>query len=718
MTAATAAAGLRLRNVVLVGHTGAGKTMLAEAVLARTGTIPRLGRVEDGTTVTDHLPVEHRLHHSVRLAVAEATVADDALVPGTAAAPVRLTLLDTPGHPEFVGGLRAGLQAADAALFVVSAVDGVSAPTRMLWEECAAVSMPRAVVVTHLDSPGADFDAIVDICERLFGAGVQPLTLPLLADDDTPAGILGLLTRTVFTDTDTGTGATATTRPAELAHREAVSGRRTALVEALVAESEDESLLDRYLAGEDLAGAALVPDLVGAVARGAIQPVLACVPTTGVGVAQVIELVVRGFPAPARREPPPVTWPDGEPRAPITGEADGPLVAEVVRTSADDDQGRVSVVRVFSGTLLPGQLVHGSGHQGTADRRERVGDLHRVQGAGRRGVPRAVAGEVVAVTGLEHTETADTLSDPDEPAVLEPWVVPEPSLPVGVSPRSPDQRARLVEALDGLRAEDPSARVVVDAETGQLVLWTIGEAHREVLLDRLRTRWGVPVTTTPVLVAVRETFTAAATGAGRAVHRCGGDREVVVVELQVAPLPPGAGVQVVAAGDDATVPAQHLAAVEHAARARLAQGLRAGYPVVDVQVLVRNGRSHPVDPADGSFQATLAAATALALQDAAATAGITLLEPVDRVRTEVDDEYLGAVLADLSARRARVTGTSAADGSRTTVVAEVPAFELAGYAVDLRGLGHGTAVLTRSYAHHAPAPPQVAARLEAAGRAG
>jgi elongation factor G len=709
-----------VRNVVLVGHPGAGKTTLAEALLTRTGAVTRAGRVEDGTTVTDHDDIEHRLGRSVSLSVADAVVADDDLVAGTAAAPVRVTVVDTPGHPDFVGELRAGLRAADAALFVVSAVDGISAATRLVWQECASVGMPRAVVVTHVDQPRGDFEAVVEVCQRLFGAGLQALYLPLLADDDSPVGLIGLLTGTLYDSS----GGTRTTRPAEPQHLEAVQARRSALVEGIIAESEDETLLDRYLAGDDIDEATLVDDLETAVARGSFHPVLPVVPTSGLGVDELLELVVRGFPSPPEHPLPPVTTPDGEPREALVCDPEGPLVAEVVRTTTDPYVGRVCLVRVFSGTLLPDSPVHVSGHLGdrTAghedwhpdhDVDERVGALSRLQGATGTSVPRAVAGDIVAVARLARAETGDTLSDPAGPALLEPWVLPEPLLPVAVSPPSASQEPRLAEGLARLRAEDPTVRLEVDPATHQVVLWTLGEAHRDVLLERLRTRWGVEVVTSPVRVAVRETFRGPASGHGRHVKQSGGHGQYAVVDLEVEPLGEGAGVEFVDAVTGGAVPRRYVPAVEKGVRVRLARGLAAGYPVVDVLVRLVGGKAHAVDSSEAAF----ATAAGLALEAAARAGGIALLEPVDAVTTVVDDEFLGSVLADLSGRRARVRSTGPVGPGRTSVDAEVPAFELTRYAADLRGLGHGTASFVRTYAHHAPAPPQVAARLADAGEA-
>ena len=301
-----------LRDVVLVGHTGAGKTTLVEALLAATGTIPRAGRVEDGTTTTDFDEAEHRHHRSVNLALAP-----------LAHAGVKVNLLDTPGYADFVGDLRAGLRAADAALFVVSAVDGVDGTTLMLWEECAAVGMPRAVVVTKLDKERADFDESLAVCRRVFGDGVQPLYLPLAGDDGSVGGLLGLLSQRVY---DYSSGS-RDERDADPEHLGLVEDARNTLLEGIIAESEDETLMDRYLAGEPIETKVLIEDLEKAVARGSFYPVLAAAPLQGIGVAELLEVMTQAFPSPLEHDVPPVTTPDGEPRGPLTCDPAGPLVA-------------------------------------------------------------------------------------------------------------------------------------------------------------------------------------------------------------------------------------------------------------------------------------------------------------------------------------------------------------------------------------------------------
>ncbi|MDP9394726.1 MAG: elongation factor G-like protein EF-G2 [Actinomycetota bacterium] len=694
-----------IRNVVLVGHTGAGKTTLAEALLVATGTLARPGRVEDGTTVTDYDESEHRQQRSVSLALAP-------FLHGG----VKVNLLDAPGYADFVGDLRAGLRAADAALFVVSAVDGVDGTTTMLWEECAAVGMPRAVVVTKLDKDRADFDESVAVCQRVFGDGVMPLYLPLADDSGAAGGVIGLLSQKVF-DYSSGT---RIERDPDPEHLPLIAEARNSLIEGIIAESEDESLMDRYLGGEDIDLKILIEDLEKAVARGSFYPVIATSPATGLGMAELLEVMTQAFPSPLEHDVPPVTTPAGEPRGPLTCDPAGPLVAEVVKTTTDPYVGRISLVRVFSGTLRPDSVVHVSGHflpdRGHEDHDldERVGTLSSPIGKTQRPVGQCIAGDICAVAKFVRAETGDTLSDKDNPLLMEPWVMPDPLLPVAVVAHSKADEDKLSQGLARIVAEDPTLRLEMNPETHQLVLWTMGEAHVEVILGHLRDRYGVSVDSVPLRVSLRETFGGPAKGHGRHVKQSGGHGQYAVCDIEVEPLPPGAGFEFVDKVVGGAVPRQFIPSVEKGVRAQMERGVAAGYPVMDIRVTLVDGKAHSVDSSDMAFQT----AGALALKEAAKATTMHLLEPVSQISVLVADEYVGAVMSDLSTRRGRVTGTEPVGSGRSLVQAEVPELEISRYAVDLRSISHGTGTFSRTYVCHEPMPSHIAAKVTQEADAG
>jgi elongation factor G len=697
----------RVRNVVLVGHSGAGKTTLAEALLAASGTIPRAGSVTEGTTVGDHDPAAVRQQRSVSLSCMPL------LHDG-----VKINLLDTPGYADFVGELRAGLRAADAALFVVSAVDGMDAATAALWEECASVGMPRGVAITRLDHPRADVDDALDHCRDVFGENVLPLYLPMLGDDGiSTAGLMGLITQRVY---DYSSGTTEIREP-DPQHLPPIEEARNELIEGIIAESEDETLMDRYLAGETIDHDVIIKDLEKAVARGHFYPVIPVCAGTGVGLDVLLDGLVAGFPTPAEHDLPTVTGVDGSPRPPLTCDPNGPLVAEVVKTTVDRHVGRVSLVRVFSGTLRPELVVHVSGH-GLAERGhpdhdadERIAHVYSPLGAALREVPACVAGDICAITKSGSAETGDTISSKEMPLLVEPWEMPEPLLPIAIVAKARSDEDSMAKNLARLVAGDPTLRLDRNPETHQLVLWCMGESHADVVLDRLRAG-GVELDTEPVRLTLRETFGAPARGHGRHVKQSGGHGQYAVCDIEVEPLPRGSGFEFVDKVVGGAVPHNYIPSVEKGVRAQMERGLVAGHPLIDVRVTLVDGKAHSVDSSDAAFQT----AGGLALRDAAEKAHIDLLEPVDEVEVRVADEHVGPVMSDLSGRRGRVMGTEPDPTSegRSLVRAEVPATELVRYAVELRAMTSGAGSFKRTFVRHEPMPSHLAdaARKEHATR--
>ncbi|HJT90812.1 MAG TPA: elongation factor G-like protein EF-G2, partial [Mycobacterium sp.] len=619
--------------------------------------------------------------------------------------------------------LRAGLRAADCALFVIAANEGVDELTKTLWMECSQVAMPRAVMVTKLDHARANYDSALAEAQQAFGDKVLPLYLPA---NSPCTGVIGLLSQTHYEYAD---GKRSTTHEPDASYAGAIEGLRGTLIEGIIEESEDETLMDRYLGGEEIDQSVLIDDLEKAIARGSFFPVIPVCSSTGVGTLELLEIATSGFPAPAEHPMPEVFTPQGASRNGLTCDPGGPLLAEVVKTTSDPYVGRVSLTRVFSGTIRPDATVHVSGHLssffGSADRNgsstshadhdedERIGTLSFPLGKQQRPAPYVVAGDICAIGRLSRAETGDTLSDKSEPLVLKPWTMPEPLLPIAVQPRAKTDEDKLSVGLQRLAAEDPTLRIEQNPETHQIVLWCMGEAHAGVVLEALSRRYGVAVDTVELRVPLRETFGGNAKGHGRHVKQSGGHGQYAVCDIEVQPLPEGSGFEFVDKVVGGAVPRNFIPSVEKGVRAQMEKGLPgdggAGYPVVDIRVTLFDGKAHSVDSSDFAFQM----AGGLALREAASATKVNLLEPVDVVSVMVPDDLVGAVMGDLAGRRGRVLGTEKVGDDRTMVKAEIPEVELTRYAIDLRSLSHGAGSFTRSFARYEPMPESVASKVKA-----
>ncbi|MDT5169310.1 MAG: elongation factor [Mycobacterium sp.] len=695
-----------VRNVVLVGPSGGGKTTLVDALLVASGVLSRPGSIADGTTVCDHDEAEIRQQRSVSLALA--SLSHDG---------VKINLVDTPGYADFVGELRAGLRAADCALFVIAANEDVDEPTKSLWQECSLVGMPRAVVITKLDHARANYQNALAAAQNAFGDKVLPLYLP--AGD----GLIGLLSQTHYEYA----GGRRTTHSPDASFAGQVDEARGTLIEGIIEESEDESLMERYLGGEKIDESVLIDDLEKAVARGSFFPVIPVCSSTGVGTLELLEIATRGFPSPAEHPLPEVFTPQGAVFNQVACGSDSPLLAEVVKTTSDPYVGRVSLVRVFSGTIRPDTTVHVSGHFSSFfgssdgvgsvlsshvdhDEDERIGALSFPLGKQQRPASVVLPGDMCAIGRLSKAETGDTLSDKAHPLVLKPWIMPESLLPVAIQAHAKTDEDKLSVGLGRLAAEDPALRIEQNPQTHQVVLWCMGEAHAGVVLDALANRYGVTVDTVALRVPLRETFGGKSKGHGRHVKQSGGHGQYAVCDIEVEPLSEGSGFEFHDKVVGGAVPRQFIPSVEKGVRAQMEKGVHAGYPVVDIRVTLLDGKAHSVDSSDFAFQM----AGSLALKEAAAAAKVTLLEPIDEISVLIPEDLVGAVMSDLSGRRGRVLGTDTVGNDRTLVKSEVPQVELTRYAIDLRSLSHGAASFTRSFARYEPMPESAAARVKSA----
>lgn len=686
-----------IRNVVLVGPTSAGKTTLFENLLFTAKAVTKAGSVEDGTTVSDWTDIEKRQQRSVGLGVATFDYQ------GT-----RINLIDAPGFADFVGEVGAGLRAADAALFVVPAKSGFDGNTRLIWEACAQIDMPRAIVVSKIDTPETDVAARVQELRRELGNNVLSFEVPLNIQE-----VIDLIKLNVHKHDSGG----HTMRPATDEEKRQVIELRAALLEAIISEADDVELMEEYLSDKELDSASLRRDVVSAVAHARFFPVMFTATTPPhFGVQEILDLIVEGFPSPELHSIPSVTALGTGKTKDLSADPAAALVAEVFKTATDPYLGRLSYIRVFSGRMQTGDVVHVSGHfterSGHSDHDvdEKIGGLSFAVGKEFYPVNGAVSGDIVVVSKLTSAETGDTLSAKADPVIMPTWQIPDPLYPVAIAAKARTDEDKLSEALKRIAAEDPSVFIERNGETHQTVLWCQGESHADVLLDRMRAGFGVATEVVPFKVPLRETLAKPAVAEGRHVKQSGGHGQYAVAKIAVEPLAAGSEFEFVDEVVGGAVPRQYIPSVEHGIRQQMAKGLHAGYPVVNIRVRLQDGKAHSVDSSDMAFQM----AGQLALQDAAAKAGVVMLEPVSEVTIEVDDQYVGAILSDVPSRRGRISGTSQASiNGRTVITAEIPDLELVTYAITLRSLAHGTGRFSRTLSGYEPLPANIAAKLTA-----
>jgi len=677
-----------IRNVALVGHHGAGKTTLAEALLASTRTIPRQGSVERGSTVCDFEPEETSRQLSVSLAVAPFFL-DGA----------KVNVIDAPGYADFAADMHTALALADLAVVVVSATDGVQAQTEDAWRAAAAAGLPRVVVINKLDRERADFDRVLSEVREAFGAGVAPVELPIGAESSF-RGVIDLLDdRATLYDL---------TEPPPITGREGAVPDELSVTEHSVHEQlvegivvGDDDLMARYLDGEELTRAELEAALAGGVASAAVYPVLCSSAATGVGIDRLARLLVELCPAPDRR--PPIALSAGNTLVTVSCDPAGQPLLVVCKTLSDSHAGKISLCRVLSGTVRPDTVLCNSRTRGE----EKLHVLQQLRGREAAPIEEAVAGDFVAVPRLASAARGDTLAPKGTPVTVS---LPEPEPPallVAVRPSSRADDDKMMAALHRLCEEDASLQVERVDETHQTVLGVAGEVHLSVALERLARKFGVTVERDDVLVPYRETITKPAQAEGRHKKQSGGHGQFGVCHLRVDPLERGEGFAFHDEVVGGAIPRQYIPAIEKGVQEAMALGGVFGYPVVDVAVTVDDGKFHPVDSSELSFKM----AAILAFRQALADAGPVLLEPISRIEVTVPADLQGDVLGDLHSRRARILGTDAAEGGLGTIVATVPVAEIARYAVDLRAITGGRGRFRSEHDHYDPVPEHLVSGL-------
>jgi elongation factor G len=682
-----------IRNIALVGHGGCGKTSLASAMLYDMGALNRLGRVDDGTAPTDFDADEIERKISLQTGLAHGEWRK-----------TKVNLLDTPGYANFLAEARSALRVADAALVVVDAVAGVEVQTEKVWAYAEEYNLPRIIVVNRVDRDRASFARTLESLERAFGRGVVPVAIPL-GEEKGFVGVADLLANRadVYADDQSGKFQQVDV-PEETKSAAAAAIER--LVE-MVAET-NESLIEEFFEKGTLPHDDLVKGLRAAVLARRLFPVFPVSALRNVGVQPLLDDVVELLPSPAERGP--AVGHDPVTKAEATREpsASAPFSAFVFKSIADPHTGRISIFRVYSGTLKADTTVRNV----VRDADERVGALELLQGKQPVPVPEIQAGDLGAVAKLKDTHTGDTLSDKAHPIVYPPLTFPEPATTFAIEPKTRGDEDKISTALHRLMEEDPVIRLAHDPQTHEILLSGVGQLHIEVIVGRLKKRYKVEVNLRKPKIPYRETIKASAEGHGRHKKQTGGHGQFADCKIRVKPLPRGSDFKFVDDIFGGSIPKNYIPAVEKGIQDARLRGFVAGYPMVDFQVELYDGQYHDVDSSEMAFKI----AGSLAYKDAMAKCRPALLEPVMKVEIAVPEEYAGAVMGDLSSRRGRPQGMEP-KGSLQVVKAEVPLVEMLSYDGELTSMTGGRGSYHMEMGHYEEVPGHLQDKVVAAARA-
>ena len=680
----------KIRNIGFAGHGGVGKTSLVEAILFACGAVNRLGKVEDGTTTTDFDPDEIKRKISLNTAVAYCDWKGH-----------RLNLVDTPGYGDFVADARGGLRVVGGAVIVVDGVAGVQVQTEKVWKFANEYGLPRVVVINRLDRERADFFRTLESLQKRLKGRLCPLQVPVGSEAGF-TGVVDLVAMKAYTTT--GGKTTETEIPGEL--MDTAKSYREKLVEA-VAESDDD-LLAKYLEEGSLAEPEMVAALRKAVAAGTLVPVLVASATRAIGVQPLLDLIIHEFPSPADQGEVDGIDPKSKSAATRAPDPKAPLAALVFKTVTDPHVGKLSLFRVYSGTLKADSQVFNS----TRETRERVGHIGWLQGKTQKPVESLGPGEIGVVAKLKDTLTGDTLCDEARPVVLPAIVFPEPSISFSIQPKSRGDEDKISTALHRMEEEDPTLHHHFDPETKQLLVSGIGQLHVEVTVERMKRKYNVDVTVLPPRIPYKETVKGRAEVQGKYKKQTGGRGQYGDVWLKVEPLQRGGGFEFVDDIFGGAVPRNYIPSVEKGVRECMKRGILAGYPIVDLKVSLYDGSYHDVDSSDMAFQI----AASMGLQKGFMEAKPILLEPIMNVEVTAPAENAGDVIGDLNGRRGRIVGMEP-EGEVVQVRAQAPMAEMLTYESTLRSMTGGRGGYSMEFSHYEELPAQLAEKVIAAAKA-
>jgi elongation factor G len=670
----------KLRNVVLLGHGSSGKTSLAEAMLFNTGAINRIGRVEEGTTISDYDEEEIRRHISLNLALIPCEWDQQ-----------KINVLDTPGYLDFVGEVISAIRVADAGIVLVDAVSGVEVGTELAWQHADRAHLPRLIFINKMDRDNASFQGTLDMLRNKFEGLFVPIQLPIGEQADFE-GVVDLVEMQAYL----GDGSQASDIPAHMA--EAAEEARLALIEA-AAEGRDE-LIVKYLDGEELTDAEIARGLAAGIAAGTVFPVLCGSASHNIGVRPLLNTILRNLPGPS-----------GEVTAtnPVTSEEEtlafdgaGPLAAFVFKTAADPYVGKLTYFRVYSGTLKSNTQAFNS----RTESEERLGQAFVLRGKEQLPVDEVRAGDIGVLAKLGETLTTDTLCDKKHPLALAGIEFPTPLFAVAVAPKTKADSAKMGPSLTRVVEEDPTLRWRNEESTRQVILEGMGDAHIDTAIRRLDQKFGLGLDTSVPKVPYMETVTKVGSASYRHKKQTGGAGQFAEVHMRVEPLERDAGYEYDWEVFGGAISSSFQPSIQKGIRQVMDNGPLAGYPVVDVKAVVFDGKEHPVDSKDIAFQIAGREVFKLAFKDGKPV----LLEPIMDMTITVPDEFMGDVMSDLTTRRGRVQGTDQERGN-AVVHARAPLADIQRYATDLRSFTQGRGIFTLTFSHYEQVPSHLQSEI-------
>jgi len=663
----------QIRNVAIMGHGGSGKTTLTEALLHKTGVINRMGRVEDGSTVADWDAEEQRRGISINLSVIPIEFEE-----------TKINLIDTPGYMDFVGEVISALHVSEAGLMLIDAVAGVEVGTELAWDRLDTLGKPRIVFINRMGRENANFARAVENLQSSFpDSNIVPFQLPV-GQGESFNGVVSLVTGKAYL----GSEGKLVDIPADMV--DAVEAAQVTMIEA--AAEADDDLIEKYFEGEELTPEEVRRGLHKGVRSGAIVPVYCGSALSDIGLERVLKALRRYVPAPNEHA---ITATQGDESIELNSDADGPVAGAVFKTIVDRYVGRMNYVRVFSGTI------HKDDHLINARTGEsyRIANLFNVRGKDLTNTDALVAGDIGVVTKLDDVQTKDTLTTEEANIAVASAEYPRPLYSVAVSPATKADSAKLGQSLQAITEEDPTLRVQSISTTKQTVLQGMGDAHVDVSIRRLESKFGVRVDTSVPKVPYQETATREGKARYRHKKQTGGAGQFAEVYMRVEPQKRGEGFEYKSEVFGGAISNVFLPSIEKGIRRVLEEGVVAGFPVVDVKAIVYDGKEHPVDSKDIAFQTAGREAFKAAMKEA----GAVLLEPIYKIQVMVPDEYMGDIMGDFNSRRGRVLGMEQ-KGKRTIINATVPLAEIMRYGTDLRSMTQGRGIYTIELDHYEGVP--------------